>query len=199
MAFHADPWLGAHPRRSTPQGAGPGASGEIPGLGRGADLPAEAGRACQGHLQLGHQHEDLRPLHEAQPIVHAHAQAPLQDLQGADVQRAARLGRAQSEAGAEQGRELARKAPSGEAARETKPEVSGLPDQMELSENMIVLAAQSCPTLRNPTDCSPTGSSVHGISQARILEWVAIPFSRGSSQSRDQTWVTCVAGGSFTI
>ena len=45
-----------------------------------------------------------------------------------------------------------------------------------------VLVAQLCPTLCNPTDCSPPGSSVHGILQVRILEWVAIPFSRGSSQ-----------------
>ena len=44
-----------------------------------------------------------------------------------------------------------------------------------------VLVAQSCPTLRDPKDCSPPGSSVHGILQARILEWVAISFSRGSS------------------
>ena len=41
--------------------------------------------------------------------------------------------------------------------------------------------AQSCPTLRNPVDCSPPGSSLHGILQARILEWVAISFSRGSA------------------
>lgn len=119
------------------RGPNPGPQGDIPGLGRGADLPAKAGRACQGHLQLGYQHEDLWPLHKAQPIVHAHAQAPLQDLQGANVQRAARLGGAQSEASAEQGRELARKAPSREADRETKLEVSDIPDQMELSENMI--------------------------------------------------------------
>ena len=45
--------------------------------------------------------------------------------------------------------------------------------------------AQSCPTLCNPVDCSPPGSSVHGILQARILEWVAIPFSRESSQAGD--------------
>ena len=45
---------------------------------------------------------------------------------------------------------------------------------------------QLCPTLCNPMDGSPPGSSVHGILQARILEWVAIPFSRGSSQPRDQ-------------
>ena len=50
------------------------------------------------------------------------------------------------------------------------------------------IRAQSCLMLCNPMVCSPTGSSVHGISQARILEWVAMPFSRGSSQPRDQTW-----------
>ena len=49
-----------------------------------------------------------------------------------------------------------------------------------------VLAAQSCPTLCDPVDCSPPGSSVYGILQARILEWVAIPFSRGSSQPRNK-------------
>ena len=45
--------------------------------------------------------------------------------------------------------------------------------------------AQSCPTLCDPVDCSLLGSSVHGILQARILEWVAISFSRGSSRPRD--------------
>ena len=52
---------------------------------------------------------------------------------------------------------------------------------------------QLCPTLCDPMDCSPPGSSVHGILQARILEWVAIPFSRGSSQARDQTCVSYVS------
>ena len=47
-------------------------------------------------------------------------------------------------------------------------------------------------------DCSLPGSFVHGILQARILEWVAVPFSRGSSQPRDQTQVSCTAGGFFT-
>ena len=47
-------------------------------------------------------------------------------------------------------------------------------------------------------DCSPPGSSVHGISQARILEWVSFSFSRGSSQPRDRTHVSCIAGGFFT-
>ena len=46
---------------------------------------------------------------------------------------------------------------------------------------------QSCPTLCDPVDCSPPGSSVHGILQARILEWVAISLSRGYSRPRDRT------------
>ena len=62
-----------------------------------------------------------------------------------------------------------------------------------------VLVDQSCLTICNPMNCSPPGSSVHGILQARILEWVAIPFSRGSSQTRDQTQVCCIAGRFFTI
>ena len=49
--------------------------------------------------------------------------------------------------------------------------------------------AQSCPTLCDPMDCSLPGSSIHGIFQARVLEWVAIFFSRGSSQPRDRTQV----------
>ena len=52
---------------------------------------------------------------------------------------------------------------------------------------------QSCSTLSDPVDCSPPGSSVHGILQARILEWVAISFSRGSSQPRDRTHVSCIS------
>ena len=58
--------------------------------------------------------------------------------------------------------------------------------------------AQSCLTLCDPMDCSPPGSSIHGILQARVLEWVAIPFSRGSSQPRDRTGVSCIAGRFFT-
>ena len=53
--------------------------------------------------------------------------------------------------------------------------------------------AKSCLTLCDPTDCSPPGSSVHGILQARILEWVAISFSRGSSRPRDWTCVSCLS------
>ena len=59
--------------------------------------------------------------------------------------------------------------------------------------------AQSCPTLCNPMDCSPPGSSVHGIFQARILEWVAISFSRRSSWPRDWTQVSRIVGRHFTI
>ena len=58
---------------------------------------------------------------------------------------------------------------------------------------------QSCPTLCDPMDCSSPGSSIHGILQARILEWVAISFSRGSSQPRDQTQVSCIAGRHFNF
>ena len=64
---------------------------------------------------------------------------------------------------------------------------------------MCMWVAQSCPTLCNPMDCSPPGSSVHEIIQARVLEWVAIPFSRGSSQTRHQTLVFCIAERFFTI
>ena len=59
--------------------------------------------------------------------------------------------------------------------------------------------AQSCPTLCNPMDCSLLGFSVHGIFQARVLEWVAISFSRGSSWPRDRTQVSCIAGRHFTL
>jgi len=59
--------------------------------------------------------------------------------------------------------------------------------------------AQSCPTLCDPMDCSLQGSPVYGIFQARVLEWVAISFSRGSSQPRDQTQVFGSAGSCFTI
>ena len=56
-----------------------------------------------------------------------------------------------------------------------------------------VKVTQSCPTL-----CDPMDHTVHGILQVRILEWVAFPFSRGSSQPRDRTQVSCIAGRFFT-
>ena len=59
--------------------------------------------------------------------------------------------------------------------------------------------AQSCPTLGDSMDCSLPGSSIHGIFQARILEWVAISFSSGSSQPRDQTLVSLISGRCFTL
>ena len=61
------------------------------------------------------------------------------------------------------------------------------PSRMEICPEgkVKVKVIQSCLTLCDPVDCSLPGSSVHGIPQARILEWVAIPFCRGSSQSRD--------------
>ena len=68
--------------------------------------------------------------------------------------------------------------------------------KMKLSENKShSVMSDSC----NPMDCSPPGSSVHGILQARILEWVAISFSRRSSQPKDRTRVSSVAGWFFTI
>ena len=64
---------------------------------------------------------------------------------------------------------------------------------------VCVLVTQLCPTLCNRMDCSLPGSSVHGIIQARILELIAIPFSRGSSWPRDWTQVSCTAGIFFTV
>ena len=66
-------------------------------------------------------------------------------------------------------------------------------NQTRLSSS-VVLVAQSCPTLCNPVDWSLPGSSVHRILQARILEWAAIFSSRGSSQARDRTQVSCIVG-----
>ena len=64
---------------------------------------------------------------------------------------------------------------------------------------MCVLVAQSCATVCNPVDCSFPGSSVHGILQARVLEWVAFPFSKGSSQPWDWTQIPSIAARFFTI
>ena len=68
--------------------------------------------------------------------------------------------------------------------------------QIHLKESEV---AQSCPTLCDPVDCSPPGFSVHGILQARILEWVAFSFSRRSSQPRDWTQVSYIAGIRFNL
>ena len=67
---------------------------------------------------------------------------------------------------------------------------------MDLTESEV---AQSCPIHSNPMDCSLPGSSIHGIFQARVLEQVAISFSRGSSQPRVRAWVFCIVDRRFTI
>ena len=84
-------------------------------------------------------------------------------------------------------------------------EPGGLPSMglHRVRHNWSDLAAaavtQFCPTHYEPRYCSPPGSSVHGISQARILEWAAIPFSRRSSWPRDWTQVSRIAGRFFTV
>ena len=64
---------------------------------------------------------------------------------------------------------------------------------------LAALVAQSCPTPCDPKDCSPSGSSAHGIILARILDWIANFFSRGFSQPGPQTRVSCIAGRFFPI
>ena len=71
-----------------------------------------------------------------------------------------------------------------------------IPD-FQSQKEITMLCHTYCIT--DPMDCRLPGSSVHGILQASRLEWVVIPFSRGSSQPRDGTWVSCIAGGFFTI
>ena len=64
---------------------------------------------------------------------------------------------------------------------------------------VTAFVAQSCLTLCDPTDCSPSGFSVHRILQAKIVEWIAISFSRGTSQPKDQTLVSCLSSRFFII
>ena len=70
---------------------------------------------------------------------------------------------------------------------------------VQISRNFDLSFAQPYLTLCDLMDSTLRGSAVHGIFQARILEWAAISFSRGSSQPRDQTWVSCIADRRFTI
>ena len=70
--------------------------------------------------------------------------------------------------------------------------------QRAIGRLLLLLRCESCLTLCNSMDCSPPGSSVHGILQARILEWVAFPFSRGSSQPRYRTQASPIASRFFT-
>ena len=74
----------------------------------------------------------------------------------------------------------------------------GLNDFIFISLLAYETVSQLCPTLCNPMDCNPPGSSVCGIFQATILEWVAFSFSKGSSQPRARTRVSCTAGSFFT-
>ena len=69
---------------------------------------------------------------------------------------------------------------------------------VHVGKHRCCLVTKLCPAACGPMGYSLPGSSVHGISQARILEWVAISFSRGSSQTRDQTWFFCLAGEFFS-
>ena len=70
---------------------------------------------------------------------------------------------------------------------------------MKWSEVKWSEVAQSCPTLCDHMDCSLPGSSVLGIFQAIVLEWIAISYSRGSSRPRDRTWVSCIVDRCFTV
>ena len=67
------------------------------------------------------------------------------------------------------------------------------------SQLVSVLSAQLCPALCDLMDCSPSGASVHGVLQARIMKWVAILFSRGYSQPGDLSQFSCIAGRFFTV
>ena len=80
----------------------------------------------------------------------------------------------------------------GDVIQPSRPLSSPSPPVFNFSQHWCSLT-QSCSTLCNPVDCSNLGSSVHGILQARILELVAMPFSRGSSQPRDWTHISYVS------
>ena len=79
------------------------------------------------------------------------------------------------------------------------PSPSGAPYSVSLFRMCESEVAQSCPTLCDPVDCNQLGSFVHGILQARILEWIATSFSRGSSRPRDRTQVSCIGGRRFNL
>ena len=72
-------------------------------------------------------------------------------------------------------------------------------EKLHPSHERVSEVTQSCLTLCDPVDCSPPGSSIHGILQARILEWVAISSSRESSWPRDQSQVSCISGRGFNL
>ena len=97
---------------------------------------------------------------------------------------------------------IARWIPNHSTTREVPRSLScGRKDKTELNqlEPMQLLVPRSCLTLCSPMDCSLPDSSVRGISQARVLEWVAVSFSKRSSQPRDWAQVSCIAGRLLTI
>ena len=77
--------------------------------------------------------------------------------------------------------------------------ISSILFRLRLWVAILCLVAQSCPTFCDPMNGSPPGSSVHGILQARLLEWLAISFSRGSSSPRNQTQISHIAGRCFCL
>ena len=72
-----------------------------------------------------------------------------------------------------------------------------VPSAAPCSKGVVCFVAKLCPTLCHPMDCNPPVSSVHGISQARILEWIAISSSRESFSPKDQAHISCIADGFF--
>ena len=78
-------------------------------------------------------------------------------------------------------------------------QIAGLYGPRDQAACMAAYTCMACPTLHDPMDSSSPYSSVHGIPQVRIPECIAIPFSRGSSWPRDQTWVSSIAGRFFTV
>ena len=81
----------------------------------------------------------------------------------------------------------------------SKPTTVCVSCKLELVTKWQCEVAQLCPTLCDPMDCSLPGFSIHGVFQARTLEWGAISFSRGSSPPRDRTYVSCIAVRCFTL
>ena len=91
---------------------------------------------------------------------------------------------------------------SSEFLDSTLPEASPTSERLESRYSCVCIkmkVSQSCPTLCDPMDNSLPGPCAHGTLKTRILEWVAIPFFKGSSWPRDWTWVSCTAGRFFTI
>ena len=83
--------------------------------------------------------------------------------------------------------------------RTRKCQFSSHSQRRAMPNNVQSEVTQSCLTLCDPMDCSLSGSSIHGIFQARVLEWIAISFSRGSSRPRNRTRVSRIAGRCFTV